>query len=121
MAEWHGPSPLSPIRTGLTCRCPRCGRGKLFDGYLTLAERCAVCGLALQERDSGDGPAVFVIFILGAVIVPLALCVEAAMKPPYWVHGVVWTTVVIAGSLALLRPLKGLMVALQYRHGTPDQ
>lgn len=80
-----------------------------------------MCGTALRERHSGDGPAVFVIFVLGAVVVPLALWLEVGLHPPYWVHAVVWPVVVLAGSLALLRPFKGVLVALQYRHGTPDQ
>ncbi|MEQ8165157.1 MAG: DUF983 domain-containing protein, partial [Alphaproteobacteria bacterium] len=65
--------PVAPLRAGLRQRCPRCGEGRLFDGYLKVAERCPVCGLELGRHDSGDGPAVFVIFILGALVVALAL------------------------------------------------
>ena len=101
---------------GLACRCPRCGRGRLFDGYLTVRSTCETCGLNLSDHDSGDGPAVFVIFILGAVVVPLALAVESAFEPPLWLHAVLWGAVILGGTLALLRPLKGLMVALHYRH-----
>ena len=70
--------PPSPFVAGLRCRCPQCGQGRLFDGYLTVSETCEACGTRLSEHDSGDGPAVFVIFILGALVVPLALTVEAA-------------------------------------------
>ena len=59
--------PVPPLRAGLGCRCPRCGRGRLYNGLLTVVDRCAVCGLDLSPHDSGDGPAVFVILILGAV------------------------------------------------------
>ena len=59
---------VSPIAAGLACRCPRCGRGRLFDGYLTVAARCSACGLDLSKADSGDGPAVFIIFILGFLV-----------------------------------------------------
>jgi len=100
---------------GLRCKCPRCGVGSLFDGYLKVAARCTHCGLDLTKQDSGDGPAVFVIFILGAIVVPAMLLVEVNFAPPVWVHFVVWPTVVIGGALALLPPLKGLMIAMQYK------
>lgn len=114
----YGPS---PIATGLACRCPACGKGKLFEGYLTVVEKCEVCGAELRARSSGDGPAVFVIFALGAILSILAWIVEATLSPPPWVHAVVWSLAVIVGTLVLLRPFKGIIVALEYRHGTPDQ
>jgi len=116
MSDALGPSPFI---AGLRCRCPRCGRGRLFDGYLTVRGTCEACGLGLADHDTGDGPAVFVIFILGAVMVPLALSVEAAFQPPLWLHAVLWSVTILAGTVALLRPLKGLMVALHYRHRSP--
>lgn len=118
MSEFHGPSP-SPITAGLTCRCPRCGRGRLFSGLLTVRPVCETCGLNLADHDSGDGPAVFVIFILGAIVVPLALWVEAAFEPPVWVHLLLWIPVVLGGAVALLRPLKAFLVAQHYRHLHP--
>lgn len=111
---------VSPIRAGLGCKCPRCGRSRLFDGYLTVAESCSVCKLDLRKADSGDGPAVFIIFILGFLVVPLALLLEAKVEPPYWVHLAVWPVVILGGSLALLRPLKGLLIALQFHHKASD-
>ena len=105
---------VSPLSAGLRCKCPRCGRGSLFSGFLTVAERCARCGLDLSKADSGDGPAVFMIFILGAAVVPLALWVESAFSPPLWVHAVLWTLVILGGALALLRPMKGVMIAYQF-------
>jgi uncharacterized protein (DUF983 family) len=107
---------VSPITAGLACKCPRCGRGRLFDGYLTVGEGCNVCGLDLRKADSGDGPAVFIIFILGFLVVPLALLLEAKAAPPYWVHLAVWPAVILGGALGLLRPLKGLLIALQFHH-----
>ena len=107
---------VSPIAAGLACRCPRCGRGRLFDGYLTVAARCGACGLDLTKADSGDGPAVFIIFILGFLVVPLALLLETQVAPPYWVHVVIWPVVILGGALGLLRPLKGLLIALQFHH-----
>jgi uncharacterized protein (DUF983 family) len=111
---------VSPVSAGLGCRCPRCGRGALFDGYLSVAERCSACGLDLRKADSGDGPAVFIIFILGFVIVPLALLFEAMVEPPLWLHMVIWPPLVLVGALALLRPMKGLLIALQYHHKASD-
>ncbi len=114
MAGFHGR--VSPLSTGLRCRCPRCGRGPLYSGYLTVRERCETCGLDLRKADSGDGPAVFLIFILGALVVPLALWTEARFEPPMWVHLAIWPAAILAVSLGLLRPMKALLIALQFRH-----
>jgi uncharacterized protein (DUF983 family) len=108
--------PVSPFRAGLRCRCPRCGEGRLFDGFLTVAERCGVCGLPISRHDAGDGPAVFVILILGFLVVGLALLVEATMKPPLWVHAILWPPFILIVAIGLLRPLKATLLALQYRH-----
>ena len=112
---------LSPIRTGLFGRCPRCGDGRLFAGYLRVAETCSVCGLDLRPEDSGDGPVVFIILIVGIVVVGLAGWFELRHSPPLWLHAVLWTPAVILGTLALLRPLKGLLIALQFRHKAGDR
>ena len=116
---------VSPIKAGLTCKCPCCGRGALYAGFLEVAERCGVCGLDFKKADSGDGPAVFLILILGAVVVPLALLLEAKAAPPMWVHVMIWPVVILGGAIGLLRPMKGLLIALQYHHkasesGTQD-
>jgi uncharacterized protein (DUF983 family) len=108
--------PVSPLRAGLTCRCPRCGRGRLFNGFLTVVPRCGTCDLDLGSADSGDGPAVFVVLILGIFVVGGALAVEMAFTPPLWLHMVVWLPVATAGALALLRPFKGVLIALQFHH-----
>ncbi|WP_282607547.1 DUF983 domain-containing protein [Pelagibius sp. Alg239-R121] len=110
----------SPVKTGLACRCPRCGQGKLFDGFLTVAKSCSVCGVDLEKSDSGDGPAVFIIFILGFLVVPMALLLEAKAEPPMWVHMAIWPAVILGGAIGLLRPLKGLMIALQFKHKASD-
>jgi len=107
---------LSPFATGLACRCPRCGRGRLYRGFLKVVERCPACGLDLSGADAADGPAVFIIFILGALVVPMALLTEAWFQPPLWVHMVLWGPVILLGAIALLRPFKAIMVAIQYRH-----
>lgn len=107
--------PLTPGQTGMRGRCPRCGEGRLFKGFLTVADRCSACGLDYDFADAGDGPAVFVIMLVGFVVVALALILEFTVGPPYWVHVVLWVPLVFALSIGLLRPLKGLMIAQQYR------
>ena len=107
---------VSPFRAGLLCRCPRCGEGKLYRALLTVAERCSNCGLDLSAQDSGDGPAVFVIFIIGFLAVLLAAVVELSFEPPTWVHLVYQVPFVVGGSILLLRPFKAVLIALQYRH-----
>lgn len=107
-------SGVSPYQAGFTCRCPRCGRGKLFNGFLTVAPNCDSCGLDYSFDDSGDGPVVFIILLAGSLVVGLALWVEIAFAPPFWVHAVLWTPLVLISTLGLLRPLKATMIALQY-------
>jgi uncharacterized protein (DUF983 family) len=108
--------PLSPSSTGLHGRCPRCGEGRLFSGFLTLAPRCANCGLDYSFSDAGDGPAVFVMLIVGFIVAFLALYVEFTFQPPFWLHAVLWIPLIIILGLGTLRPLKGLMIAIQYKH-----
>ncbi|MBM3502836.1 MAG: DUF983 domain-containing protein [Alphaproteobacteria bacterium] len=112
------PHRVSPFVSGLRGRCPRCGRGPLFQGLLTIRERCEDCGLALRAADTGDGPAVFVIMIVGFLVVGGVLVLEIAAQPPFWFHAVVWLPTVLVLSLALLRPLKATFYALQFRHRT---
>ena len=108
--------PQPPISTGLAGHCPRCGQGKLFDGFLSVAPRCQLCGLDFKFADAGDGPAVFVTLLAGFVVLGIALWTELAYEPPMWVHLVVFLPLTLIVCLAMLRPLKGVMVALQYRH-----
>lgn len=88
----------------------------MFDGLLKVTPRCAQCGLDLRAEDAGDGPAVLVMFVLGAIVVAGALLVEILFAPPLWVHIVLWTPVTFAGAVTLLRPLKAVLIAQQYRH-----
>ena len=105
-----------PIARGLRCRCPRCGEGKLFQGFLGLRPRCERCGLEFAFADAGDGPAVFVILLGGAIVVFAALMTEVVYQPPYWLHAALWLPLVLIVTLAPLRPIKGLLIALQYHH-----
>jgi uncharacterized protein (DUF983 family) len=108
--------PPQPVSVGWRGRCPRCGEGRLFSGFLEVAPSCANCGLEFDFADSGDGPAVFIMMIVGFIVVGLALFVEFTFHPPYWVHAVIWVPLVLGLSIGLLRPLKGLMIAQQYKH-----
>jgi uncharacterized protein (DUF983 family) len=105
----------SAIR-GIACRCPRCGKGKLYAGFLTLAPRCESCGLDYAFIDSGDGPAVFIIMIAGAIVVACALIVEVKYQPPFWLHAVLWLPLIAATTLLPLRSMKSLLIALQFHH-----
>ncbi|MDP6120986.1 MAG: DUF983 domain-containing protein [Rhodospirillales bacterium] len=115
MAGLDAPTTVDVIGRGLRCRCPRCGRANLFDGFLKVTARCAACGLGFGGHDAGDGPAVFIVLVVGAVVAGLALLTEIALAPPLWVHALLWTPLIVALSLAGLRPLKGVTVALQYK------
>ena len=105
----------SAIR-GIACRCPRCGRGKLYQGFLTLRPACERCGLDYAFIDAGDGPAVFVILIAGFIVVAAARIVEVKYQPPFWVHAALWIPLVLAVTLWPLRALKSLLIALQFHH-----
>jgi uncharacterized protein (DUF983 family) len=109
-------APVSPLVAGVTCRCPHCGKGRLFRGFLNVAPRCEICGLDYAFIDAGDGPAVFVIFFSGFVVVACALLVEVTYQPPFWVHAVLWLPLILITTLAPLRSAKGVLIALQYYH-----
>ena len=111
---------VSPLSAGLRCRCPRCGEGKLFKGYPTVVDNCGRCGLRLAANDSGDGPAVLLIFIVGFLAVALAIWVEVTWQPAIWVHAIISGGFVVGLSLLLLRPAKAYVLALQYRHRRDD-
>ncbi|WP_045365129.1 DUF983 domain-containing protein [Methyloceanibacter caenitepidi] len=104
------------VWAGMCGRCPSCHKGKMFDGYLTLAPACNVCGLNYDFADSGDGPAIFVMLFTGFIIVGAALYVEAVYQPPYWVHALAWGTAALILPLLLLRSFKGVLIALQFRN-----
>jgi uncharacterized protein (DUF983 family) len=109
--EWP---PLSPIRTGVAGRCPRCGKGKLFNGFLALAPRCDNCGLDYSFADPADGPAFFVICFTCVPAIALATWIEVRFSPPFWVHLVTSLPAILLFCIPPLRPLKGWLVASQY-------
>ena len=107
-------TPPPPISTGLRGRCPRCAEGRLFDGFLALKPACTRCGLDYGFIDAGDGPAFFVMSIVGILVVGLAFWLEVAYEPPLWLHALIEGPLAILLSLAMVRPLKGMLIALQY-------
>ncbi len=113
MPDAAAPAPLAPV--ALLGRCPRCGSGPLFSGLLAVREACPACGLDYRAQDSGDGPAMAGIFIVGALVVIAALVVDVKYQPPLWVHALVWPVVILLLSLTVMRIAKALLVALQYR------
>ena len=102
--------------SGLRCRCPRCGKGKLYSGYLKIAPSCSICGLDYGFADAGDGPAVFVVLVAGALVAAGGAFVELNFHPPYWMHLAIWLPVTVGLCLALLPPFKATIFALQYRN-----
>lgn len=113
LATWP---PVEPISAGMKGCCPRCGEGKLFSGFLTVAPRCGSCRLDYSFADAGDGPAVFVILIIGFIVVGLALWMEVSLNPPLWVHFLLWIPLTVVLSLTALRLIKGVLITLQYRN-----
>ena len=112
------PARINPIRAGLRCRCPNCGKGPLYAGFLKVVERCAVCGFDFTRLNTGDGAAVFVMQIAGAPVVFGALFIQIAYDPPIWAMLAVALPLVLGLSLGLMRPGKGVMIALQMRNRT---
>ncbi|MGE4064677.1 MAG: DUF983 domain-containing protein [Rhodospirillaceae bacterium] len=108
--------PRAPLAVAaLGARCPRCGQGKLFEGYLKVRPGCSVCGLSFAGHDTADGPAFFIMMPLSILTAVLALLLEVFAGPPVWVHAVVWPVFILAFAGLGLRPVKAAMIALQYR------
>lgn len=94
-------------------RCPNCGQGRLFAGFLKVRPRCEACGFDLAGVETGDGAATFIMQVAGFIVGFTALAVEIAWRPPLWLHLIVWLPLVGVLALGLMRPGKGLMTALQ--------
>ena len=107
---------VNPILAGLACRCPECGKGPLFTGFLKVRPKCEACGMDLSRADSGDGPAVFIALIGGGAVCFAALIVDIAYRPPVWLELAIWLPMAVIVCLGLLRPFKGVLVALQFRN-----
>ena len=112
--------PVSPFSAGLAAKCPRCGQGDLFQGYLKLRASCPSCGLDYAKADSADGPAVFVIFIVGFLAVVLAIVARYVWYAPIWAAFLISGIGAIVMILGLLRPLKATLIALQFQHNAEE-
>lgn len=111
------------LKLAFACKCPRCRKGGLYQPglmNLNLRDKCPECGLALARNDNGDGPAVFLIWLLGITLVPLALLTDHLFNPPLWVIGVVFGTAALGLTLGATRPMKAYVLALQYKHRPGD-
>ena len=108
--------PISPVKTGIRARCPRCGQGPVFKGYLSLRESCPECGLDYGFADPADGPAFFVMTAVGLVGMILLMAFDFIVHPPIWVHAVVTLPILVAMCMGCLRPFKAWLVAEQYVH-----
>jgi len=107
---------VNPVVAGLLCRCPNCGEGPLFDGFIKVCPRCKACDYDLGGADSGDGPAVFIILVVGFIACFGILITEVSLQPPIWVLLVTWLPFGAILSLALMRPFKGVMLAMQFHN-----
>ena len=117
--------PVIPAMFRGACnRCMNCGQGKIFDGFLTTRPACSQCGEEFHHHRADDAPPYFTITIVGHIIIPALLIVEVLWRPAIWIHMSIWLPLTIILSLALMRPIKGALVGLQwalYMHGfDPD-
>jgi uncharacterized protein (DUF983 family) len=104
----------SLISVGLRCRCPRCGEGRLFGGFITLKPRCEACGLDYGFADPADGPAFFIMMTMAFPVTAFGIWLELAYDPPLWVHAVVTLPLLLLACVPIIRPMKGLFIASQY-------
>jgi uncharacterized protein (DUF983 family) len=109
-------SGVSPFTAGMKCRCPNCGEGQVFRGFLTFKDSCEACGADFTIADSGDGPAFFVMFLVLIIVVPAAMLTELFFRPHWIVHVILWVPATFALSMLFLRPFKSLLFALQWKN-----
>lgn len=106
----------SPWMAGLQLRCPQCGKGEVFQGYLKFRDHCRVCGADFKSADAGDGPAVFVILIVGAIVAPLLIILQFGFDLPGWIALSATMVAAVVLCLAFLPPFKSLLFAFQWKH-----
>ena len=111
------PHPLASAVKGI---CPRCAAPGLFAGVVSFAPRCRACGLDYAAFNVGDGPAAFLIMIVGGLIVALAIITQLSLQPPFWVHILLWLPLAIGAVVGSLRIAKGLLLALEYRNAARE-
>ena len=116
MSEQRDPAAPRPLDVVLKGLCPRCGARTLFAGWVRFADRCSACGLDISLFNVGDGPAAFLIMILGGAIVAAAITLELSLSPPFWVHVLLWIPVTALAVIGALRISKAALLALEYRN-----
>jgi uncharacterized protein (DUF983 family) len=104
------------LKYGLKCRCPKCGKGRLFNGFLTLAPRCESCGLDFSFADPADGPAFFVMMTMAIPATLFGVWIELAYEPGLWLHLLTTLPFLLLTCIPPIRPFKGMLVASQYFH-----
>jgi len=114
--EPHSRNTWTALLRGWRGHCPNCGEGRLFRAFLKVADECPACHEDLHHHRADDAPAYFVILIVGHLVVPLALAVETAYELSYWLHALLWLPLTLGLALALLQPIKGAIVALQWAY-----
>ncbi len=110
------PAEPSPVKASLEGLCPRCGAKTLFASFATFRPRCGACGLDYASFNVGDGPAAFLTLLVGALITGLAVWLELAFEPPFWVHALLWLPLTIAAVVGSLRYAKAALLVLEYRN-----
>lgn len=119
MQQYHT-SVDEPYKNGFKCRCPHCGKGKLYDGLLQVVDECPECGFYLKEHDAADGPAYIAMSLIGTLVIGFAILLELAVRPPLWVHMVLWLPITLGGAVYVLRISKSMLISLQYKHRGDD-
>jgi len=112
----HDTPPPSPVWAGLRGRCPHCGKGHLFAGFVEVAPACDVCGQDFSKADSGDGPVIFIIMLASLIVLGSMLVIDTVYSPPMWLQMVIWMPVMSAIVLGMMRPFKGVLISLQFHH-----
>lgn len=110
---WQAPDGAQAALRGL---CPRCSAPTLFRSVLAFSDRCPVCGLAFNQFNVGDGPAAFLIMIVGAIVTILAISLQLAVEPPFWIHILLWVPLTAALVVGLLRVAKAALLILEFRN-----
>ena len=116
----RGDATPTPLASGLRGFCPRCGAKTLFANAIKFADRCPTCGLDIAAFNVGDGPAAFLTLVIGAIVAALAITLELAVSPPWWIHAALWPPVTLALILGSLRLAKGWLLALEYRNAARE-
>jgi uncharacterized protein (DUF983 family) len=113
-------TPPTPIATGIGGLCPRCAARSLFQGLVTFAPACRACGLDFASFNVGDGPAAFLVLLVGTLITGLAVWLELAAEPPFWVHLLIWPALTLVLVVGALRVAKGMLLSLEYRNAARE-